>query len=112
MSPAAAGSSGSAVLRYDREAGCTCVSLCCRRHDTLPSSWISIMNSGEINARLYSSGEPVRVRWWEGRISELVPLAPPDVSNLWVAPALVDLQINGFAGIDFQTDGLTEANLL
>jgi N-acetylglucosamine-6-phosphate deacetylase len=35
---------------------------------------------------------------------------PP--GRVWLAPALVDLQINGFAGVDFQRDGLTVEELL
>jgi len=32
--------------------------------------------------------------------------------NLWIAPLLFDLQVNGFGGIDFQQDGLTAGELL
>src|SRR4051812_13849187 len=64
------------------------------------------MTAGGIKARHVTTGKPVEVRWENGQIIfvEAVPECPP---NLWVAPALVDLQINGFAGVDFQQDNLT-----
>jgi N-acetylglucosamine-6-phosphate deacetylase len=65
------------------------------------------MNDGELCARHYATGEPVRVRWQAGRIvavDSARDAAPPD---RWVAPGLVDLQINGYGGIDFQRDDVT-----
>ena len=32
--------------------------------------------------------------------------------NLWMAPALFDVQVNGYGGVDFQQDHLQEADLL
>ncbi len=63
------------------------------------------MNSGEVCARHYKTGEAVRVRWTEGIISAVQPCDEP-VLDRWIAPALVDLQVNGFGGVDFQLDGL------
>jgi len=70
------------------------------------------MKAGEIFGRHYASGQPVRVAWQEGVITavESVPTAPADAP--WIAPALVDLQVNGFAGVDFQQDDLTLDPLL
>ena len=69
------------------------------------------MNEGEISANHVSTGKPVRVRWKDGVIASIdeIPSAP---ENSWIAPTLFDLQINGYGGIDFQQDNLTEANLL
>lgn len=69
------------------------------------------MHQGDIQARHYTTGEPVFVRWREGRLTELAPCAQLTDPDLWIAPALVDLQVNGFAGVDFQQDGLSEADL-
>lgn len=69
------------------------------------------MHQGEIKARHYATGEPMLVRWRAGRFTELSPCAAPGDPDLWIAPALVDLQVNGFAGVDFQQDGLSEADL-
>lgn len=35
----------------------------------------------------------------------------PAAARRWLAPPLVDLQVNGYAGVDFQQDGLTEADV-
>ncbi len=69
------------------------------------------MSEGEIIARHYTTGQPVRLRWKQGAICAMEPAgeAPPGV---WVAPPLVDLQINGYGGIDFQQDDLTLDDLL
>src|SRR4051794_18378562 len=69
------------------------------------------MQSGQITARHYVTARPVTVQWENGIIQSVMPAAQAP-ENLWVAPALVDLQINGFAGVDFQRDELTEADLL
>ena len=70
------------------------------------------MKSGDVCARHYLSGESIIVRWREGQITSLTPVNDPPPRDLWVAPPLVDLQINGYAGIDFQQDSLTSAQLL
>jgi len=69
------------------------------------------MNHGEIIARHYATRQPVRLCWEAGTISmiEVVQDAP---QALWIAPPLIDLQINGYAGIDFQQDNLTREDLL
>ena len=70
------------------------------------------MQHGEIHAWHYSLRKPVKVRWRDGVIvaMEAVEAAPP--SNLWIAPPLFDLQVNGFAGVDFQQDNVTVDRLL
>src|SRR6266511_3436927 len=71
------------------------------------------MSQREIAAHHYASGLPVRVRWDSdsARITALDPVTAAP-SDLWIAPALVDLQINGYGGIDFQQDHLTVDDLL
>src|SRR5437667_10155477 len=64
------------------------------------------MNDGEIRARHYRTGQAVRVGWRQGIITHFVASANPPENDVWLAPALVDLQINGFAGVDFQRDDL------
>lgn len=70
------------------------------------------MNDGEICARHFADGQPVRVRWQNGIITQVEPVDVSAVNDLWVAPSLVDLQVNGFGGVDFQQDGLTLDDLL
>ena len=70
------------------------------------------MNDGDLCARHYTTGQPVRVIWQNGRINSILgpnQSAPPD---LWIAPALVDLQVNGFGGIDFQQDNAPLGDLI
>ena len=70
------------------------------------------MNSGSVDAWHYATREPVRITWKAGKISALsVPDKPPP-ENLWLAPSLLDLQINGYAGVDFQQDDLAAGQLL
>ena len=70
------------------------------------------MNSGEHTAFCYTTREPVRVTWREGKILSLTKTEEQPATNLWLAPALVDLQINGYGGVDFQRDGLSLEQLL
>src|SRR4029434_9833097 len=65
------------------------------------------MSEGEICARDYATGEPVQWRWKEGTISSVEAMHSSVAEETWLAPPLVDLQINGFAGVDFQQDHLT-----
>jgi len=69
------------------------------------------INAGEVIAWHYGAQQPFRFCWRNGTISvvEEVRDAPGD---LWIAPPLIDLQINGFGGIDFQQDKLTLEDLL
>lgn len=69
------------------------------------------MDSSDICGRLYSTGQPVRLHWKEGVIAAMEPVSARWAGDSWIAPALVDLQINGFAGVDFQQDDLTAADL-
>ena len=50
----------------------------------------------------------MRVRVESGRIAALEP-APDDATLPWVGPGLVDVQVNGFAGVDFNRPGATPA---
>jgi N-acetylglucosamine-6-phosphate deacetylase len=70
------------------------------------------MADGEICARHYASGQPTRVGWQDGIITRIETLSTAPEVDIWLAPTLVDLQVNGFAGIDLQQDGLTVEQLL
>lgn len=69
-------------------------------------------SEGEITAWHYQTQRPVCVRWREGMITEVSGATTTPPEDLWVAPGLFDLQVNGFAGVDFQQDGLSEEDLL
>jgi N-acetylglucosamine-6-phosphate deacetylase len=65
-----------------------------------------------LRARLYTTGHPVELTWNHGLITALGSTSIPASALPWLAPSLVDLQVNGFAGIDFQQDDLTAPALL
>jgi len=67
---------------------------------------------GEICGWHYATREPIRLRWQNGLITVLEKADPSLAKDLWIAPTLFDLQVNGFGGIDFQQDNLTVENLL
>ncbi len=70
------------------------------------------MNQNTVIAWQYQTGQPVEVQWRDGFITSVRPAAVPPKEQTWIAPGLVDLQINGFGGIDFQQDDLTPQHLL
>lgn len=70
------------------------------------------MSNGVLHARHYATGQPVRLQWQKGKIAALENTTEAIPADLWLAPPLVDLQINGYGGVDFQQDNLTIEQLL
>jgi len=68
--------------------------------------------SGEICGWHYGLRQPVRVCWSEGVITHIEPGHADPSTNIWIAPPLLDLQINGYGGVDFQQDDLSLDDLL
>ena len=64
--------------------------------------------------RRYDTGEPVRITTEGDRISAVSPCTPsgPVADWPWIAPGLVDLQINGHGGIWFSNATLTPAEVV
>ena len=57
-------------------------------------------------ARHYRTRAPMTITVEDGRFLSLTPA--PDREGLpWIAPGLIDLQVNGFGGVDFNRPGLT-----
>lgn len=67
---------------------------------------------GSVVGRDLRTGASLRVAWQRGVITELAASSAPGPENVWLAPSLVDLQVNGYAGVDFQSDGLGEEDVL
>ena len=71
----------------------------------------SMSNDGDITGWHYRSRRPVRVLWQAGRIIEMQDADPPP-AEVWIAPTLFDVQVNGYGGVDFQQDDLRLDQLL
>jgi N-acetylglucosamine-6-phosphate deacetylase len=69
-------------------------------------------SQGVIAGWHYATRQPVQVRWLDGALTELHPAETPPPRDLWLAPGLFDLQVNGYGGVDFQQDNLTADDLL
>ena len=57
------------------------------------------------------SGRAVRLTCADDRIQSIEPLAGAPAGLPVLLPPLVDIQVNGFAGVDFQNDRVTGADL-
>jgi N-acetylglucosamine-6-phosphate deacetylase len=70
-----------------------------------------MFSSETLTARRFDTGQPVRLTIRKNSVTNVEPVAGA-AENVWLAPALFDPQVNGFAGVDFQDDALTKDNLL
>ncbi len=59
-----------------------------------------------LHGRHYATGAAVAIRIIGGRIVAMKPL-PSTQTSLWIGPGLVDLQVNGYGGWDFNASCLT-----
>lgn len=60
----------------------------------------------------YGTRQPVQLDCDRGKITALTPATAAPAENVWLAPTLVDLQVNGYGGVDFQQDNLRAEDLL
>jgi N-acetylglucosamine-6-phosphate deacetylase len=69
------------------------------------------MNNGQAEGLHYLTRAPIRLTWRAGVISaiETIERAP---ENRWLAPALVELQVNGYGGVGFWEDTTTADDLI
>ncbi|MBN3521432.1 amidohydrolase family protein [Algoriphagus lutimaris] len=59
----------------------------------------------------FQTGKPIQVITRDGIIQEIMELESSESKNL-IAPGFVDLQVNGFQGIDFNDSNLKESDVL
>ena len=70
------------------------------------------MSRGEIHAWNILDSQPVLAKWDNGHFTEITTTENPPAKAKWIGPPLVDIQVNGYAGVDFQQDDLSETDLL
>ncbi len=71
-----------------------------------------ISNAQQIEGLLYSDGNPVSLSLDKGKITKVFPLKKDvKISKTYIAPGLIDIQINGYVGIDFSGPDLTVAGV-
>jgi len=58
--------------------------------------------SGEVSGLHYETGKPVRINFSGGRIDSLTEIQmSEELEDIFIAPGLIDNQINGYNGVDF-----------
>ena len=58
--------------------------------------------------QFYQDSKPVRIKIADGKIAEIQHLEDlPGASDIYIAPGLIDIQINGYMGVDFSSPELT-----
>lgn len=66
------------------------------------------MKNGHFTGLHYLSRQPIEVSWSDGLITSVEPQSSlPSTPGGWLAPSILDVQVNGYAGVDFQQDALS-----
>jgi len=62
-----------------------------------------------VEGLLYLDGQPVQIEIVDGKISKIKHLTSrSDFPEIYIAPGLIDIQINGYMGVDFSDQQLTQ----
>jgi len=80
-------------------------------------------SEGEVCGKHYVTGQPIRLRWANGKITEIERTQPgrsaiepaaaaTAETDFWIGPGLFDAQVNGYGGVDFQQDNLKVGDLV
>jgi N-acetylglucosamine-6-phosphate deacetylase len=66
----------------------------------------------KIQGYLYSDGKPVSIEIVNGKIAKIKRISlNPDLPKIYIAPGLIDIQINGYMGVDFSGQNLTKEDM-
>jgi len=66
-----------------------------------------------VEGLLYLDGEAVRIEIVDGYIAQIKPLrSGTSLPEVYVAPGLIDIQVNGYMGVDFSDQELTRELML
>ena len=70
------------------------------------------MTLSSIQARHYTTNEEIVVSFDDGSICDITPIVSNSEDSLFVAPGLVDLQVNGYGGQEFNDPELSTEKVL
>jgi len=62
--------------------------------------------------RHWRTGDWIEIRYDDRHILSTKTIPPNAAIQSWLAPGLIDLQINGYGGIDFQQDEVSESDFI
>ncbi|MDC0262441.1 N-acetylglucosamine-6-phosphate deacetylase [Verrucomicrobia bacterium] len=65
-----------------------------------------------ITGRHWKTGDWIRIEFNQKKILSISSAAHGSRNAPWLAPSLLDLQVNGYGGVDFQKKSLSEASLV
>jgi len=66
-----------------------------------------------VEGLLYLDGEPVRIEIVDGKIAQIKHLgSSTGFPEVFLAPGLIDIQVNGYKGVDFSNQELTRKQML
>ena len=66
-----------------------------------------------VEGMLYLDGKPIRIEIVDGKITQIKHLgSSAGFPEVYVAPGLIDIQVNGYKGVDFSDQELTREQML